>query len=62
VERDSAQSNALLTLGSSSNGLVEYTGNAFGGQLNGDLLVAQFNGNITRLSAETLFESFNPRQ
>ena len=50
VERDSAQSNALLTLGSSSNGLVEYTGNAFGGQLNGDLLVAQFNGNITRLN------------
>ena len=50
VERDSAQSNALLNLGSSSNGLVEYTGNAFGGQLNGDLLVAQFNGNITRLN------------
>ena len=49
VERDSSQSNALLTLGSSSNGLVEYTGNAFGGQLNGDLLVAQFNGNITRI-------------
>ena len=50
VERDSAQSNALLTLSSSSNGLVEYTGDAFGGQLNGDLLVAQFNGNITRLN------------
>ena len=50
IERDSPQTNALLTLGSSSNGLVEYTGNAFGGQLNGDLLVAQFNGNITRLN------------
>lgn len=50
VERSSPQSNALLTIGSSSNGLVEYTGNAFGGQLNGDLLVAQFNGNITRLN------------
>ena len=50
VERDSAQSNSLLTLGSSSNGLVEYNANAFGGQLNGDLLVAQFNGNITRLN------------
>ena len=50
IERDSAQSNALLTLGSSSNGLVEYNSNAFGGQLNGDLLVAQFNGNVTRLN------------
>ena len=50
VQRDSSQSNALLTLGSSSNGLVEYNSSAFGGQLNGDLLVAQFNGNITRLN------------
>ena len=50
VERDAANSNALLTLGSSSNGLVEFTGDAFGGQLNGDLLVAQFNGNVTRLN------------
>ena len=50
VERESAQSNALLNLGSSSNGLVEFVGNAFGGQLDGDLLVAQFNGNITRLN------------
>ena len=49
IPKDSPQSNALLTLGSSSNGLVEYTSNAFGGQLNGDLLVAQFNGNVTRL-------------
>ena len=50
VQRSSNQTNALLNIGSSSNGLVEYTGNAFGGQLNGDLLVAQFNGNITRLN------------
>ena len=50
IERDSAQSNTLVNLGSSSNGLVEFTGNAFGGQLNGDLLVAQFNGNVTRLN------------
>ena len=50
IERDSAQSNTLVNLGSSSNGLVEYNSNAFGGQLNGDLLVAQFNGNITRLN------------
>ena len=50
VENESPQSSALLNLGSSSNGLVEYTGNAFGGQLNGDLFVAQFNGNVTRLN------------
>lgn len=50
VERDSGQSNSLLNVGSSSNGLVEYTANFFGGQLNGDLLVAQFNGNIGRLN------------
>ena len=49
VERDSAQSNSLLNVGSSSNGFVEYNSSAFGGQLNGDLLVAQFNGNIGRL-------------
>ena len=50
VERDSPQSNTLVNLGSSSNGLAEFTGNAFGGQLQGDLLVAQFNGNVTRLN------------
>jgi glucose/arabinose dehydrogenase len=49
VQRDTPQSNTLLNVGSSSNGLVEYNSTAFGGQLNGDLLVAQFNGNIGRL-------------
>lgn len=49
VERDSVQSNSLINVGSSSNGLVEYNSTAFNGQLNGDLLVAQFNGNIGRL-------------
>ncbi len=38
-----------MTIGSSSNGLVEFTGDAFNGELKGDLLVAQFNGNIGRL-------------
>ena len=50
IERDGPDSNTLVNLGSSSNGLVEFTGDAFGGQLNGDLLVAQFNGNVTRLN------------
>ena len=44
IERDSINTNAVATLGTanSSNGLVEFTDNAFGGQLQGDLLVAQF--------------------
>lgn len=49
IERDSPQSNSLVEIGSSSNGLVEYTANAFDGALQGDLLVAQFNGNVGRL-------------
>ncbi len=40
---------ALVTMGSSSNGLIEYT---WPGELNGDLLVAQFNGNIGRVTLE----------
>ena len=43
-------SDALVTIGSSSNGLVEYTADNFDGELFGDLLVAQFNGNVARLN------------
>ena len=50
IERDSPQSNALVTIGSSSNGLVEYTSDAFDGELQGDLLVAQFNNTVSRLN------------
>ncbi|MBE9044156.1 hypothetical protein IQ255_07010 [Pleurocapsales cyanobacterium LEGE 10410] len=50
IERDSAESNALATLGSSSNGLVEYLGDAFDGALQGALIVTQFNGNVTLLN------------
>ncbi|MEL6385005.1 MAG: hypothetical protein AAFQ89_21590, partial [Cyanobacteria bacterium J06626_18] len=50
VERDSPSSNAIASLGSSSNGLVEYTSNAFDGALQGALLVTQFNGNVTLLN------------
>ena len=42
IKRDSADSNALITLGSSSNGLVEYTDDVFGGGLQGSLIVTQF--------------------
>ena len=50
IERDSADSNALATLGSSSNGLVEYTDDVFDGALEGSLIVTQFNGNVTLLN------------
>ncbi len=49
VPNGSAESKSLINVGSSSNGLIEYTADAFGGELKGDLLVAQFNGNIGRL-------------
>ena len=50
VRHPSAGSEALVTIGSSSNGLVEYKANNFDGALKGDLLVAQFNGNVARLN------------
>ena len=49
VKQTSSASPKLVNIGSSSNGLVEYTSSAFGGALQGDLLVAQFNGNVARL-------------
>lgn len=49
-EKTSPESNAIANLGSSSNGLVEYTSNAFNGALKGGLIVAQFNGNLTFLN------------
>ncbi len=51
VPRSSAESNALVTVGSSSNGLTYYdsNGSAFDGALDGSLLVTQFNDNLTVL-------------
>ncbi|HHP7232168.1 MAG TPA: Calx-beta domain-containing protein [Xenococcaceae cyanobacterium] len=50
IKRTSSESNTLVNLGSSSNGLAEYTGDAFDGALKGALLVTQFNGNVTLLN------------
>ena len=50
VEHNSTESNSLVNLGSSSNGLAEYTSSALNGALAGSLIVAQFNGNITLLN------------
>ncbi|MGB5713586.1 MAG: malectin domain-containing carbohydrate-binding protein [Waterburya sp.] len=60
IERNSAESNALITLGSSSNGLVEYTDDVFGGGLQGSLIVTQFNGNITLLNLSDDGTSIEP--
>ena len=50
VEYNSEESNSLVNLGSSSNGLTAYTSSALDGALAGSLIVAQFNGNITLLN------------
>ncbi|MEL7224324.1 MAG: hypothetical protein AAGL17_05545 [Cyanobacteria bacterium J06576_12] len=50
VPYNSPESKTLVNLGSSSNGLVEYTSDAFDGALQGALIVTQFNGNVTLLN------------
>ena len=60
VERDAPNSNSIVNIGSSSNGLVEYTDDVFGGALQGSLLVAQFNGNITLLNLSDDGTSLEP--
>jgi len=47
IEHNSPDGNSLVNLGSSSNGLTSYRGEAFGGALQGSLITAQFNGNVT---------------
>ncbi|MEM1279264.1 MAG: hypothetical protein AAGG53_04390 [Cyanobacteria bacterium P01_H01_bin.152] len=60
IPYDSPLSPALTTLGSSSNGLVEYTSDAFDGALKGALLVAQFNGNVTLLNLNDAGTALEP--
>lgn len=60
IERDGADSNAIVNIGSSSNGLAEYTSSVFGGALQGSLLVAQFNGNVTLLNLSEDAKSIQP--
>jgi len=40
----------IVTVGSSTNGITEYTGEAFDGALQGALVVTQFNDNVTLLN------------
>ena len=60
IPRSSEESQAIDTLGSSSNGLVEYTANTFGGALEDSLIVAQFNGNVTLLNINDAGTSLEP--
>ena len=60
IERDSADSGSLVNLGSSSNGLVEYTDDVFNGGLQGSLIVTQFNGNVTLLNLSEDGTSIEP--
>ena len=41
--------NALATFGSSTNGIAEYTASNFDGELQGDLILASFGGNLERI-------------
>ncbi len=41
--------NALATFGSSTNGMAEYTASNFDGELQGDLILASFSGNLERI-------------
>lgn len=60
VKRSTPASNTLVNLGSSSNGITEYTGNAFDGALQGSLIVTQFNGNVTLLNLNDNGTSLEP--
>ena len=60
VKRDSSASHSIVNLGSSSNGLVEYTAHAFEGALQGSLIVTQFNGNVTLLNLDDAGTSLVP--
>lgn len=60
IERDSPQTNALVTLGVPGNGLDVYTDDAFGGALQGAPIVAQFNGNVTLLNLNDAGDGVEP--
>lgn len=62
VERSSAETNAITTVGSSTNGIVVYDsgGAAFDGALDGQLFVTQFNDNITLLNLNEAGTALTP--
>ena len=56
----SDESSAIVTIGSSSNGLTEYTSTVFDGALKGALLVAQFNNTVTLLNLNDAGTALEP--
>ncbi|MEM6487072.1 MAG: tandem-95 repeat protein [Pseudomonadota bacterium] len=62
VKRDGNDSNAIVTVGSSTNGIVVYDsgGQAFDGVLDGKLFVTQFNDNVTLLNINAAGDALEP--
>jgi hypothetical protein len=62
VERSSAATNAIITTGSSTNGIVVYdsNGQAFDGYLDGKIFVTQFNDNITLFNLNATGDGLDP--
>ena len=60
VPAQSSASSSLVNLGSSSNGLVEFTSDVFDGALQGALIVTQFNGNVTLLNVNEAGTGLEP--
>lgn len=60
IPSDDPASNSIVNLGTSTNGITEYTGDAFDGALQGALVTAQFNGNITLLNLNATGDGIEP--
>ncbi|MEM8944978.1 MAG: malectin domain-containing carbohydrate-binding protein [Planctomycetota bacterium] len=60
IPYDDPSSPALASLGTSTNGIIEYTDAAFDGALQGALVTAQFNGNITLLNLNATSDGIEP--
>lgn len=60
VPYNSSNSPSIVNIASSSNGLVEYTADAFDGALKGALLVAQFNSNLKLLNINDAGTALEP--
>ncbi len=60
VDRNSNESNSILTTGSSTNGITEYVGDAFDGAIDGALLVTQFNGSVSLINVNDAGDGVDP--
>ena len=60
IDRNSIESSSFVNLGSSSNGLTEYTADSFDGALQGGLITTQFNGNVTLINLNDEGTSVEP--